>query len=605
MILRSTVDAHVQEAQPKTNWGASTTLWVNGGTGGNDARAFVYFPIVFPLGSTILSAKLRVRVYNPAASLSGTYTLNALRVLQPWAESTINWNNQPSAGGSPASQARSTPIADNSIFELDVTSLLQDVSTGGQKYFGFRLGLTENKDLGLRSGEASNLSVRPELEITWSESPNAPTGLTPDGGAATGTAFPILSWQFSDPAGNTQQAYSQVQIDDTGDFVSPDYDSTKTANTEPRWDTNDGVFAGISAGTSKYWRVRVWDGTDLVSPWSAVATFSRVDHGVLTITVPGATVDTTTPAVTWTLTGGEPQQFYRVTLFSVDASGVLTQLWTTSGADATTSVEVPHGLIHTGGSYRVRVEVWDDVLRFGDDHLTDEQDFTYVRSGVPAAVTTLTATPADSGPDVLLHWTRASTPTYFSLRVDGVEVADRIVPADVQVSAGVWELRWWQATPRVSHTYEVEAVETVSGDLEHSDGNATAVATTTPIGIWLADEADSLAVRIEGGEDNPLAVGRSGTTYYPIGRQAAPVHVSEGSRGYEGTVAGSLPSAAVRDAFLLLSSRDAALRLVIGDLNIPVRMVDGSAWPTPVPGDRLYGCTAEVYQVGAPWPVTA
>lgn len=602
MILTAAVDAHVQEGTPKTNWGSSSTLWVNGGAGSNDARAFIFFPRVFPNGSTILSATLKVRVFNPAAVLSGAYEVNVLRVTEPWNEGKVTWANQPAAGGSPVSVSKTTPIADKTVYAFDVKDHLQ-AAAGGSPFYGFRLGLTQDKDFGLRSAEDPVAALRPTLEITWSEAPNAPDRLVPDGGQATGTAFPILSWRFSDPAGNQTQFYSQVQINDTSDFSSPDYDSTKTANAGQYWDTDDGVFTGISNGETKYWRVKVWDGTDFESPWSAVASFSRVNAGTLNITSPGATVDETTPAVEWTITGGEPQDFYRVTLFEVLADGSVTELWVTSGAGTTDSVEVPSGLVRTGHAYRVRVEAWDDADRFADEHLTDEQDFTYARSGAPAAVTSLAADTTPGSAEVLLTWDRAVEPDYFALRVDGEEVLDRIIPAEVAVG-GAYQLGYWRATPRQAHTFEVEAVEQASpGDpLLHSDGNATASATTEPLGVWLADEADGLAVQIAGKEDNELEVDESAETFLPLGGQV-PVRVVDTVRGYRGEVKGVLLGADARDDFMELRSREKELVLVLGDLALPVRLEGGTATPTPLPGDVVYSVSFPFFQVGPPWPV--
>ena len=59
-IVRTGIDSWVDQAAPTVKHGAATRLSLNGPAGTNDRRAFIHFSRPFPLGATILSAKLRV-----------------------------------------------------------------------------------------------------------------------------------------------------------------------------------------------------------------------------------------------------------------------------------------------------------------------------------------------------------------------------------------------------------------------------------------------------------------------------------------------------------------------------------------------------------------
>jgi hypothetical protein len=304
-------------------------------------------------------------------------------------------------------------------------------------------------------------------------------------------------------------------------------------------------------------------------------------------------VEETTPPIAWTFTG-RTQTAYAVHLYRVEPGGALTELAKQEKTASTlTEWNVPAGIIRTGDTYRVYVTVWDEIDRAsmaGDvGYVQASRDFTYERSGTPAAVTGLVAT-AD-GAKVTLDFSRSSDPDYFAIVVDGVEVLDRVEVADVFVSGDDYRFDFWGAYPRVEHTFEVEAVVLDTGVLKHSDGNATDTATTSPIGIWLADPVDSLGVFIAGREKASMGIGKIAGVFDVIGDRA-PVFITDVIQGYEGTFNGVLLDAETRDDFLELYGRLTVLRLIIGDLNIPVELAEITS-PMPVPTGDAAG-----YDVG-------
>lgn len=596
--IKTSIDAHVYESAPSTNYGGSVKLALNGGTGTDDRVAFLHFTPPFELGATIVSAVLRLRT---KGAWAGSQNVTASRVTSSWAEARVTWANQPTVTATNEATEAANALADGATIELDVTALMQDVANGAP-FYGFRLALSANVLRELHSSESPTASKRPELEVEWSQPPDPPSSLIPSGGRAVSLALPVLAWTFTDPGGGMAQASSQVQIDDAEDFATPLYDSGKFANTDSSWDLAATAFAGLAPGDVRYWRVRVWDQTDMESEWSDAVEFTRVAKGTLTLVSPpdGGTVDDLTPPVDWTFSG--TQTAYYLVLQRATADGYWAGVYTSGRVASTdTDLTLPAGLIVTGETYRLTLRVYDDVDRAvtaGDaDYVEDVAEFTYARSGGPDPVTALTATPQEESPAVLLEWSRAVQPDYFTLKVDGVEVASRIEPTDVFVSGTSYAMLWWEATPRVESTYEVEAVVDSAGSLENSDGNATDAATTEPIGIWLVDPSDDLAVTIYGREPADLAVGESSATLQVLGSRA-PVRIYGDVRGYEGSIGGVLLGADVRDDFLELKGRLTPLRLILSDVNILVELEDSAVPPTPIPGEPLYLVDCAVVQVG-------
>jgi hypothetical protein len=356
-------------------------------------------------------------------------------------------------------------------------------------------------------------------------------------------------------------------------------------------------FDGIADAAVRYWRVMVQDSNGLESDWSAVASFERDTHGTLTITNPPSSpteVEDLTPSITWTFSG-ETQAAYQVIIQRVPASGhnvTLHDSRVTSGGDL--AYTLPEGVITSRDhTYKVIVRVWDDEDRqamAGDPpYVEASREFTFVRDGAPADVTNLAADIQKAA--IEFTWTRATAPDYFALVKDGIYVEPRLDPDVLSTGGTGYAFTYWGATPRVESTYEVEAVVLTSGAYVHSDNNSTVDATTEPIGIWLVDAEDDTAVMISGRDSADMVIGESAATYFPIGRQD-PVRLVDAIRGYEGKISGELvewggvTAETFRDRMLTLKSRVGTgnLRLIVGDVNIPVTLGEVELAPTPVVG---------------------
>lgn len=386
-------------------------------------------------------------------------------------------------------------------------------------------------------------------------------------------------------------------------FTEQGYDSGKRPNVLDQWSLQGEHV--VPPSVQRYWRVRVWDDTDLASEWSDAVPFTYEPLPTLTIDSPGATVDETTPPISWTFTG--TQTAVRIALWEVLASGELLEQWLLDRLPyVQDSYTLPAGILKEGRTYRVEVKVWgeaDEERQFtpgAPDAATEVQEFEYVRSGAPTSPTSLTAQIV--GPAIRLEWQRATMPDYFALVVDGELVHDRLDPSDLFVSGTTYRYDWLGSTAGVEHTLEVEAVvSTAGGPYQHSDSNPEVEATREQFGIYLADEADGTWVFLAGKAPADFRIGESGQTH-ELPHRREPVRITDNLRGYEGAVAGNVETPEERDTFNALKGRLKPLRLLIGSLNIPVLLEEASVAQHPSPGGG-YDITVGVRQCGPPWPM--
>lgn len=595
--IRRSVDAWIDEAgQGHFDHAGSNLLRLNGGAGADTHFAYLHFTRPFPLGATVISATLRLTLAKP---WNGLQSLIAKRVIERWWQERIRWSNRPGVAAANEASVQVVDGVDGQEVEIDVTDMLADVASGAD-YFGFQLSINQDVLRRVYSTDAARAENRPVLEVEWGQQPYPPARMAPSGGRVVSLSKPVLDWAFRDNRGDTQQLASQVQISTTADFSAPEYDSGKVANTLSSWDLADTAYAGVPAGETRWWRVRVWDGLDFVSEWSDKQQFAYVAQPALTINNPpeSGIVEETTPTIDWSFPG---QDNAEVVLFRINPNSgkIINRLERWPDLNDT-DVKVPPDTLRSGRTYRVRVRAWDSEDRQGlpgaPAYVQATREFTYARDGTPAPVTNLTAE-LDSSPKVVFRFDRVTMPDYFSLRRNGEEVLQRISATDAFESGTSYEFAYWGARPRETDTYEVEAVVNDLGKLKHSAGNDEIEVRTRVRGIWLVDPEDGQAVMFAGQESAEARIGVAGEVLYPkSGRR--PVQITEQVRGYEGSVSGTLLSRADRDRFLRLAGRLKRLRLIFGDLNFPMRIEgEPSAAPAPV-SPREFEASFSYFQDG-------
>jgi hypothetical protein len=633
-ILNRAIDSFTNENRAKDNNGDDKKIRLSG-QASNNKRGYIFFALPNPQDSNISSATLTLYV---KATWSGSRTITAKRLPYRWKEKRITWENysaaNPGITTNSASVSVSSPVVGAPI-AINVTALLQDAQAASE-WYGFELTTTATSDTDLYSTETHLEEYRPALSVTWTTNPSPPRNLKPSGGNYVSSLKPVFTWEFVDLLGSTTQSKHRIQIHTSSalftstDSTAPDpgveFDSGWVSNTQPMLDSSTTAWSGIPDLATRHWRVAVEDGDGNKSDFSDPVSFTRAAKGTVTITNPPGTsgdettcfVEETTPPIVHTYSGTQISARYLLEMLDrSDPQDPLTAEWDVIhrsawlNQDASVSYTIPKKKIRrekwNDGSYvryRITVRLRDDKDRQstpGDpNYIEASKEFVFKRSATPAAVETLLASTNQGG--VQLTWTRTATPDWFCLRVNDEVVDDRIDPDDVRIDATTYKIRHWGAHPRRDNVFEIEPVVTIDGKLKHRHSNPTVTFNHKPIGIWLVDVTLDKEVFLYGqGGVSGGEIGERGETYFPIGRRE-PVRITDAVRGYEGSLQGLIADTedfsaqTYKHRLEKMKARDHEVRLIFGDLSIPI--VLGKVSITPLPLGTMYQVTAEYWQKG-------
>lgn len=569
-IVRRGVDAWVGQSGPNTEHPSTRRIALNA-TGGSQRRGFLHMPLKGIRGRTILSATLTAHV----AGTWAAQTISVQRVANDWEAATLNWDNQRNVLGSIAT-AVTGALADGDEFDVDVTTMIQQVANG-VPWYGFRIVTDETaSDQYLWAFESGKPSWRLTIEI--SERPEQPTGLTPADGAVS-SSKPILSWDFTDLGGtSTEQAAFQVQIDPAADEVSPDFDSTEVASTEPEYDLTGSAYAGLADAASTQWRVRVKDAAGLWSEWSDWVEFSREDKPVLTLDQPATgLVYDPTPPIEASITGGTLASWRIRITHGTDRTRVL---YNSGLRDATHATDIaltlPLRNPNTGRrifvddtTYQVNVRAWDDVDRAegvtADPTYVEVWDtFTFDDDAAVEAPAALAVTQLDNGPRLKFQCTRSVNPDAF-LITDAGKFYARIPAAQFPEVAGVYE--WTDSgfsDPGVAHNWRVRAIV----NNRKSDPSNLVTLTTQVEAVWLIT-ANGATVMLSGIPDvDRFAMLDRRATYKPPNLDHD-VDILYSQEGVSGSYSGTIYQRSEQDVAAAL----VVLQAIKDDRTTPVQLV--------------------------------
>lgn len=308
--------------------------------------------------------------------------------------------------------------------------------------------------------------------------------------------------------------------------------------------------------------------------------------------------------------------------------------------------------------YRLTVFVKDGYDRVGTPgdpawQRAQTDEFTITPSGIPNPVTKVVCVSDVDSPMTWVRWHRALAPDSFVIFKDDEAVIDGIDPIEAAVDAwdttkryavgdhvvhtyagptttyftcisaatatdgepqlepSLWEVdadnlnyeqKYWGHTPGESNVYEVVA----NTDGNHSKDNDTFSRTLSADGLWLVAVADGTLVAFAelGGRTNRnLEIGETADMYNVVNRRA-PVRVTGGIRGYEGSMSGKLgplynrTSNQWRTNMQKLKGRQNGeeVRVIMQGLNVPVTL--GKISITPSPMAQLFDVSFEVFQTG-------
>lgn len=570
--VRSGFDAGVRSDKPALSNPRDKFLRLRSG----QREAFVYFKSPVPLGATVTSATLR---FYARGSSSGSRTLTATRVGASWKARRVNWNNRPGTTGSGATKAI-TGLSDGDVIDIDVTAHVQTIANGASN-FGWKITTSATSVHNLYGLDSGN---KPLLIVEWSDAPAAPTSLTPSGGVVS-AAKPTLQFDYADVSGNTELAAVHVQVDPAQNGASPAFDSGEVATTTSEFRLADSAYAGLANAATTSWRVRVKDGAGLWSDWSEWAEFTRTDKPAVTITNPsGGIVQETTPPIIWSLAG--TQSAFEVIVFDAAGKQLHSSLVQQGAA---TSYTIPPKVIVDGATYTVEVRAYDATANRQEtpgDPTYASARATFVVQDDPGTspVATLIASADGVTPWPTLTFTRATAPDSWTVYRNGKAVAQLVDPADTLQGGTTHVWTDYTAAPNRSHTYTVRAV--VNG--KQSPAGPSDDVTVEAAGIWIADPDRGLSVALWGDDDGQWASPDDASVYTPVGSSEV-VRIVTGMRGLEGSLTGWLMDGFGRtfddlegSLYDLKEHPSATVRLVAGDVNIPVVIGDITVAPRPV-----------------------
>jgi hypothetical protein len=156
------------QASPNTNSGTSTTLTVQSATLSRNQRTFVRFDLSsIPTSARVDSATLRLTMFG-APSASRTYEVD--RANAAWGETTLTWNNMPTAAAATATVASGT--TSNVNLSWDVTPDVGAFVANSAVNFGWQIkdtveSSTTTRTATFRSDEYATSSQRPTLTVIY------------------------------------------------------------------------------------------------------------------------------------------------------------------------------------------------------------------------------------------------------------------------------------------------------------------------------------------------------------------------------------------------------------------------------------------------------
>ncbi len=602
--LNNATDTWVFQFTPTTAKGTTGTLLYVGAVSTKNMRSLLYYTLPFRKGVTIISAKLRFVQYGTTA---GSHTISVRRAAAAWSATKATWNNQPAQTGTAVALTKvASPSGTN--WEFDVTAHMQSISAGAA-WYGFVVSSTATTQTRFHSPNSGTITARPVLEISWKDNPQKPTMLYPSNGRATSLSKPTLRTTFIDLSGDTTMQSIQVRIFDTEALAlantAPTWDSGTVASSAPELDLNTTAYPGAAAGSTKWWRVRVQDGSGLWSDWSEYTSFAVMTKGVLTMTNPsGATVSDSSPPVTWTFTG-RTQKAYQLIVRHI--YGSFRNVMYDSGKITSTDLNAtpsPRAMRYDDQTYEIILRVWDTIDREslpGDTAYAETtRTVTYLYSATVAPATSLVGTAGSDYPWMTLDWSRSVLPDRWTIYRDG-KVIWSGEAADLLVSGTAHRYVDRLADPRTPHTWKVVAVVNGVG----SASAPTVSATITPLTVTLARADGTEPVLIF---DHKVSMGltESSGIFQPAG-DSPPVIITQSEHGYQGHVSGRLVDAPHlpgvtarqwRDRFNRLKKNNGTtLLLTVIDVSIECFIAKATIRPVmPGPGIVWYEVEFDFYQ---------
>ena len=330
-------------------------------------------------------ARLYLRASSYHIACGGSAGINVRRITTSWSEGTrgadeiwygdnaVEWSNQPSVTSSGEATDSSFGRTANVWEYVDITTIVDAWRTGSANY-GVRLASVNEGSTSYATGfYARESSYDPYILVDYetNRAPSAPTLGSPSNGGVVTDTTPDLKFTPSDPDGDVHTKY-HYQVDNNSDFSSPVEESDVSGSFTNAVEVTRTVTTTLTRGTTYYWRVKTYDGTEW-GPYSSSRSFIVNSLPVATLTDPAATGHlahmTMTPAsgwasprlyIAWNYSDAQGQAQTQYNYEVANDSGGSPGSTLVSGTVASSATNVtPSATYVEGNYYHVRVRVYD------------------------------------------------------------------------------------------------------------------------------------------------------------------------------------------------------------------------------------------------------
>lgn len=520
-----------------------------------EAQTFLRYRIELPLNKIVSTAVLVA--HTEEDDFTGTADARAVEPDSgPYREMT--WNTRPNPVAGSADRAATV---EGGELRFPVTDDVVAAVSAEQRRVAFRISAgsaTKQWLVGPNGGRGW-----PRLLLTFETAPRVPVDLSPDG--VVSKARPWHSWLGHPDAYEIQLQFAAegATWNATTGFTSPVHDTgavvregdfANMAEVSPGW-------AGLADGDTLDWSVR----QHLPAGWSKWAPPATVTRAVIVdpvITNPGSTTADSSPPVVWTPPPG--QTAWQV-IVDIDGDRQADS-GKRPGADNSWTPDM--GGDDAGTVYRIRLRTWDDKDRvpmpgdpsFGQDELLT----TFTPTPTVAPLSTLQLEQVEGLPAVAVTWSRSSgLPDEVVLRGDGPAVRLDGTESGALV---------WTFSP--NRDLEIEGRAVVNR--EHSNVARTRSLRTRVTHVWLVDPDTERGCVLSGVDGLSVSYGDVSVVHTPIDA-AVLLRRTLALRNIEGTITGRIATwpgrtnrKQVDDVLWLRDRPRKVLRLIMGDLNVPV-----------------------------------
>lgn len=219
-------DAMARTDHPDVNYSSTIDFIANAFTAQGDffvQRSFLQFDLSnIPVGSKIISAKLSLwcnTISGHAQFQYGDNICHLKRIIQPWQENVVTWNNQPPTTDLHAVLLPVSVSQTQDYLNTDVKEIVQDMVDNPSSSFGFMLKLDNEsvyRTMVFASSDHPNPEMRPKLEIYYTDcgQPQGDFTFKTNGYNvnffSTGTDYDSVYWDFGDGGTSSQNNPNHV-----------------------------------------------------------------------------------------------------------------------------------------------------------------------------------------------------------------------------------------------------------------------------------------------------------------------------------------------------------------------------------------------------------